>query len=83
MTFTARELAEIQKLSCDLHAATCKPCGARREDLVEFLTQALDYFDQRADCDEPEPGRRVPNEAMYLQIEAQRILDALVQEQGE
>ena len=44
------------------------------KELVEVLEECVDFFSDRADCDQPSGSGPIPNAEMYLLVTAKRIL---------
>ena len=73
------ESCDVLKLSLELHEITChdQRCGVSPEPVREFLTQVMEYLDDRADVTDGADGQPRPNDAMGLHTEAARLLRRL------
>jgi hypothetical protein len=65
------------RLALAIHPVTCAVGGCELRSLPDFLTELVEYLDDRMDVDEPSPGVRIPNEAARLLVQAEALLSSL------
>lgn len=59
---------------CDMYEREDKKAADEIERLTETLKSAREYFDQRADADQPSGAATIANEEMLLLMEIDEVL---------